>query len=105
MAMRMSRWRTLARTAIAVSRVHRLGQWGWQRPPSKPQHLAAQVQILRQRPRRSDVRHLPALERHGAIRQSEREIEVVIDDQDRDLFAQLVEGFKQLLDHGRRQAL
>ena len=46
-----------------------------------------------------------ALERDGAVRQRERQVEVVVDDDDRDLVAQLVEGLEQFLDHRRRQAL
>src|SRR5215471_306531 len=74
-------------------------------PLLQPQHLAAQIQILRQSLRWAHVRHLPTFERDCAIRKRKREIEVVIDDQDRDLASKLVERLEQLLDHGRSEAL
>jgi hypothetical protein len=43
-------------------------------------------------------------ERDRAIRERKRQIEVVIDDQDRDLASKLVERLEQLLDHGRSKA-
>ena len=49
--------------------------------------------------------HPAALQRHRGIGQRQRQIEMVIDDDDGDFLAQPVEGLEQLLDHGRRQAL
>ena len=60
-------------------------------PLLQPQHLSAQVQVLRQRLRWAHVRHLPTFERDRAIGERKRQIEVVIDDQDRDLASKLVE--------------
>jgi len=74
-------------------------------PLLQPQHLSAQVQVLRQRLRWAHVRHLPTFERDRAIGERKRQIEVVIDDQDRDLASKLVERLEQLLDHGRSKTL
>ena len=49
--------------------------------------------------------HAAALERDGAVGQRQRQVEVVVDDDDRDLVAQLVEALEQLLDDRRREAL
>ena len=53
----------------------------------------------------ADVRDRAALERHGAVGQRQRQVEVMVDDQDRDLVAQLVESLEQLFDDRRREAL
>jgi hypothetical protein len=53
--------------------------------PSKPEHLAAQFEILAQRLRGADMRHLAALQRDRPVRQRQRQIEMVIDDDDRDV--------------------
>src|SRR5450631_1960332 len=72
---------------------------------SQPVHLAAQIEIVPQGPGRPLVNHPAALQRHRGVGQCQRQIEIVIDDDDGDFLAQAIEGFEQLLDHGRRQAL
>src|SRR6266481_1415789 len=72
---------------------------------SQPQHLAAQVEIVPQCPGRSLVNHPAALQRHRGVGQCQRQIEIVIDDDDGDFLAQPIEGLEQLFHHGRRQAL
>src|SRR5450755_3390375 len=72
---------------------------------SQPEHLAAQIEIVPQGPGRPLVNHPAALQRHRGVGQCQRQIEIVIDDDDGDFLAQAIEGFEQLLDHGRRQAL
>src|ERR1700733_10674582 len=51
------------------------------------------------------MKYLAALERHRCIGQSKRQVEMMIDDDDGDFLAQPIEGFEQLLDHGRRKPL
>src|SRR3954454_17114499 len=72
---------------------------------SQPQHLAAQIEIVAQGFGRALVNHPTPLQRHRGIGQCQRQIEIVIDDDDGDFPAQTVEGFEQLLDDRGRQAL
>src|SRR6266436_2248299 len=72
---------------------------------SQPQHLAAQIEIVPQCPGRPLVDHPAALQRHRGVGQRQRQVEIVIDDDDGDFLAQAIEGFEQLFDHGRRQTL
>ena len=46
-----------------------------------------------------------ALQHDGAVRQRQRQVEMVVDDDDADLLPELVEGLEQFLDDGRRQPL
>src|SRR4051812_27645722 len=72
---------------------------------SQPEHLAAQIEIVAQGLGRPLMDHPAALQRHRGVRQRQRQIEIVVDDDDGDFLAQPVEGFEQLLDHCGRQAL
>src|SRR3954470_14428644 len=72
---------------------------------SQPQHLPSQRKVVAQILRGPGVDDAAALEGDGAVRQGEREIEVVVDDDDRDLAAELVEALEELLDDGRSEAL
>src|SRR3954447_4328985 len=72
---------------------------------SQPQHLSPEVEVVAQRLRRPLMNDPAALERYRGIRQRQRQVEVVVDDDDGDFFAQAVEGLEQLLDHGRREPL
>src|SRR3954462_776111 len=73
--------------------------------PSQPQHLAPQSEVVAKVPRRPAVDHAAALERDGAVGKRQRQIEVMVDDDDRDLVAELIEALEELLDDGRREAL
>src|SRR3954469_22318058 len=64
---------------------------------SQPQHLSAQVEIVAQYPGRPLVDHPAALQRHRGVRQRQRQIEVMVDDDDGDFLAQAVERLEQLL--------
>src|SRR3981189_939379 len=72
---------------------------------SQPRSLSAQIEILPQCPGWPLVNHPAALQRHRTVGQCQRQIEIVIDDDDGDFLAQAIEGFEQLLHHGRREAL
>src|SRR3984957_20253845 len=67
---------------------------------SQPEHLAAQIEIVAQRFRRALMNHLAALQRHRGGGQRQRQIEIVIDDDDGDFLAQSVESFEQLCYRG-----
>ena len=65
---------------------------------SQPKHLAPQLQIVAQRRRRPRVNDPSSLERDGTIGQRERQIEVMIDDDERDFVPQPIEALEELLD-------
>jgi hypothetical protein len=69
----------------------------------KPEDLLAIAQILEQRLRRTLVKDRAALEREHAVGGREHEIEVVLDDQDRQVGAQCIECLEELEhDRGRK---
>src|SRR4051812_45350468 len=72
---------------------------------SQPEHLSAQVEIVTQRLRGSLMNYPAAFQRHGGIGQRQREVKVMVDDDDGDFLAQAIERLEQLLDHGGRQTL
>src|SRR6478609_5067067 len=72
---------------------------------SQPEYLAAQVEIVTQRPGWALVNDPAAFQRQCGVGQCQRQIKVVIDDDDGDFLAQTIEGFEQLLHDRRRQAL
>src|SRR2546423_7429381 len=65
---------------------------------SHPEDLPAQVEIFTQRGRGSLMHDRAALEHIRAIGQGQHEIEIMLDDDHRDLPAQAVEGLEQFLD-------
>src|ERR687885_1854060 len=73
--------------------------------PLHPEHAAAELEIAGERLGRPLVHDAPAFEHIGAVGEREHEIEMMLDDDDRDLAPQPVESLEQLLGHGRRQAL
>ena len=62
-------------------------------------------EIVAQRRRRAVMDDAAALEHVRLVRQREDQVEIVLDDHDRQLLPQPVERLEQLLDHRRRQAL
>src|SRR3954464_9554669 len=72
---------------------------------SQPEHLAAQIEVVAQGLGRPLMNHPAPLQRHRGVGQRQRQIEIVVDNDDGDFLAQPVEGFEQLLDHCGRQAL
>src|SRR5262249_50226996 len=69
------------------------------------EHLAPQVQVVAKSAGLAGPLHLAALQCDGAVGEGERQVEMVVDDDDRDLPPQRVEAFERLLDDRRRQTL
>src|ERR1043166_3004523 len=74
-------------------------------PPSHPQFLSSQIEIVAQQLRLPGPAHRAAFEDHGAVRERKRKIEMMIDDHDGDLVAQPVERLEQFLGDRGRQPL
>src|SRR4051794_12285346 len=64
----------------------------------EPENLLAVVEIRQQRRRRPIMEHRAALQREDAVGQRQHEVEIVLDDQDRDVLPQPVEHAEQLED-------
>src|SRR3954471_16376219 len=74
-------------------------------PPSHPQFMPSQFEIIPQQFRSAGPSHAAAFQDHSAIGERQRKIEVMIDDHHGDLIAQPVERLEQLLGDRGRQAL
>src|SRR6266404_4048447 len=66
----------------------------------KPQDLFAEVEIGKQRARRSFVRHVPAVEDVGAVCERQHQVQMVLDDQNRDFLPELLDRLEDFIDHG-----
>src|SRR5258708_6796975 len=65
----------------------------------------AEGEIRRRRLGRTGVTHAPGVGQVGAVGEREHQVEVVLDDEDRDLAAQLIERLEHFLHHRRREPL
>src|ERR1700674_3385557 len=79
------------------------------RPPfdrdvSKPEHFSPQLRVVPQDLGIPGPLNLTPLQSYSPIGERERQIQMMIDDDDGDLPTQLVETLEQLLNHGRCQA-
>src|ERR1700694_97705 len=72
---------------------------------SDPEHRFAECEIGEERLRGARVACVPAVEHVGAVGQRQYEVQVVLDDEDRDLAAQLVERLEHFLHHRGGEAL
>src|ERR1700687_1540943 len=70
-----------------------------------PEYLFTEFEIREQRGGRSHVRYMAAVEDVGAVRERQHQVQVVLDDEDRNHAAQLIERFEHVLDHGRGKPL
>src|ERR1700674_1974571 len=70
----------------------------------EPEHLSPEPQVVPQHLGIPDPLNLAPLQSHSPVGEGERQIQMMIDDDDGDLLAQLVEALEKLLDHRRCQA-
>src|SRR6516165_6766945 len=73
--------------------------------PLQPENLFSIAEVREQRRRRSLVEYRAALQREDAVGERQHEIEIVLDDHDRHVPAELVEHLEQFERHRRREAL
>ena len=72
---------------------------------SQPKNFPAQIKVVPQGLGGPLMNYPAAFQCHRVVGQCQRQIEMVVDDDDGDFLAQSIEGLEQLLDHRRRQAL
>src|SRR5262245_32668860 len=100
------KWSGSLRARVTASQVvpAKAGE-GKSRGRLEPEDFLAIGEVGKQHRRRPFVEHGAVLQREDAVGQRQHEVEIVLNDKDRDVLAQPVEYAEQLENDGGRQAL
>src|SRR5262249_5561225 len=91
--------------AAAMSALPPKADIWWLAADSHPQHLPPQVEIIFEQGGDAVPSDGAALEHHCPVRQSECKVEVMVNNDQRDLLSEPVENFEQFLSDGGRKSL